>query len=90
MPCNCLLQNRGRCTNCKTKCFTLNSVANKHKLMSEWVPESINLKSIKEYLQKDVDSMLFWHFCQSCFKIVCSLNNPDKEQILKGKNFFEN
>ena len=29
MSCKCLLQDAERCTNCKTKCFTLNFLANK-------------------------------------------------------------
>ena len=88
MPCKCLLQNRGRCTNCKTKCFTLNFAVNKLKLMSEWVPENINLKPINEYLKKDVDSMIFWHYCQNCFKIVFSLDNFDEKDFLKSKKIF--
>ena len=88
MSSKCLLQDRGRCTNCKTKCFTLNFVVNKPKLMSEWVSENINLKPINEYLKKDVDSMIFWHYCQNCFKIVCSLDNFDEKDFLKSKKIF--
>ena len=62
MSCKCLLQGTRRCTNCKTKYFTLNFVANKLKLLPESVPDSIKLKSIDQYLKKDINSMLFWHF----------------------------
>lgn len=29
LPCKCLLQGKGQCTNCKARCFALNFVVNK-------------------------------------------------------------
>ena len=90
MSCKFLLQDTGRCTNCITKCFTLNFVADKLKLLPESVPDSIKLKPIDEYLKKDIKSMLFWHFCKNCMKIVCSLDNTEEFEFLKGKKVWGN
>ena len=88
MFCKCLLQDNGRCKNCKTKCFTLKSVVSKCKLLPKSVSISIKLKPINEYLRKDLKSMLFWHFCKNCVKVVGSLNNPEEFEFLKGKRIW--
>ena len=90
MSYKCLLQDSGRCTTCNTKFFTLNFVANKLKFLPEFIPDSIKLKPIDEYLKKDIKSMLFWHFCKNCMKIVCSLDNPEEFEFLKGKKVWGN
>ena len=64
------------------------SVVSKCKLFPESVSNSIKLKSINEYVRKDLKSILFWQFCKNCMKIVCSLNNPEEFEFLKGKKIW--
>lgn len=90
MSCKCLLQDAGRCTNCKAKCFTQNFLANKLKLLLESVPDSVKLKPMDEYLKKDVEGILLRHFCKHCTRIVCSIDNPDEKEFLKGKKVWGN
>ena len=45
------------------------------------VPGSVELKTIDDYLKKDIKIMLFFYFCRNCIKIACSLDNPDEFQL---------
>ena len=46
----------------KTICFNLNSAAQKIKISILDVPGSLKLKTIEDYLKKDIKSM-FFYFC---------------------------
>ena len=66
-----------RCNACKTICFNLNFAAEKIKMSILDVPDSLPLKTIENYLKKDIKSILFFYFCRFCFKVHCSLEHPD-------------
>lgn len=54
------------------------------------VPDTVQLKTIDEYLEKDFKSMLFFHFCKNCMNVVCSLDNPAESDLLRGKKVWGN
>ena len=52
LSCRCLEQDRGYCSNCKTRCFTLDCLGNKIKIAGLFeIPNDIKVKTIKEYLE---------------------------------------
>ena len=88
--CKCLLQERGCCNNCKTKCFNFNFIADKIKALPETVPSTVEIKTTGKCLERDIKSMLFFHFCKNCMKVVCSLDNPVEMDLLRGKKVWGN
>ena len=76
---------KGRCNACKTICFNLNFVTQKIKMSILDVPGSLQLKTIENYLKKDINSMLFFYFCRFCFKVHCSLDHPNYIAFIKKK-----
>ena len=88
--CKYLQQQTERCSDCKKSCFTLNFVAYKVKALDlSVVPETLQLKTVDNYLKKNIKSMLFFHFCRNFMKIGYSLDNPDKFHLIKGKKLWE-
>ena len=67
--CKCLDLTKGRCSNCKARCFTLNFIAAKIQVASLLdVPGNVQLKKINEYLE------MLLKICFS-YKIYCGLDN---------------
>ena len=89
ISCKCLSLKRGRCNNCKTRCFTLNFIADKIKIFSLLdVPSDVHLKKIDDYLENDIKSMISFNFCYNCIKVYCSLDDPKEFDEIKGKQVF--
>ena len=57
----CLLQERDHCNNRKTKCFNLNFIANKIKVLPGTVPSTVEINTIEEYLEREINSMLLFY-----------------------------
>ena len=58
ITCKCLESTKGCCSNFKTRCFTLNFLADKIKVASVLdVPSDVQLKKIDDYLKSDIKSM---------------------------------
>ena len=69
IKCNCDSLEKGRCNNCKIICFSLNSLADKIKIAKFIdVPAKVEIKIIEQCLA-EIKSMLFFYFCQGCFKV---------------------
>ena len=83
--CKFLLLERGCCNNYKTKSFNLNFIADKIRVLPETVPSTVEIKTIEEYLERDIKSTLFFHFYKNFIKVVCSLENPAEMNLLKVK-----
>ena len=63
ISCKCLQQQTGRCSNCKTKCFTLKFIADKVKVLDlSVVPETVQLKTIDDYMKKNIKSIPVLNF----------------------------
>ena len=72
-PCECLELNKGRCNNCKTRCFIINHHSLKLKMTEK--SNNIDMISLDDYL-KTIKSMLFFSFCKFWKRIKHSLVNP--------------
>ena len=81
---------QGHCSNCKTRCFTLNFVADKIKIVDLFeIPNDIKVNTIKEYLENDIKTTLFFYFCYKCMRVRCGLDNPKECHNFKGNNIFD-
>ena len=78
---------KGRWNVRKTICFNLNSAAQKIKISILDVPGSLKLKTIEDYLKKDIKSM-FFYFCWFSFKVHCNLDHSDYITVIKNKDTF--
>ena len=77
VKCSCLHFDKGRCNNCKTRCFNLNFVADKIKAAEVAnVSAGVKLMNIKDYLW-DIKILLCFYFCFKSFKVYCNLDNPE-------------
>ena len=85
LPCECLEFNKGRCNNCKIRCFIINYNSLKMKMIKK--RKNIEIISLDDYL-KNLKSMLFFSFCKCCKMVKCSLDNPNYYDELKGKKTF--
>ena len=69
---NRLNLDKERCYNCKAICFNINFLADKVKVGHYFdVPSTVDIVPIETYLT-NIKSMLFFYFCQGCFKVHCS------------------
>ena len=66
ISCKCLEQSRGYCNNCKTKCFTLNFIADKVKISQLLdVPDDVQFKTIDNYLKETSKVCCFFIFAET-------------------------
>ena len=83
MACTCTQFTKGRFNNCKLIFLILISWLIKSKLKDIDIPSTVEIKPIEQYLMMDTKSVQFFYFCRGCFKVRCSLDNPDSISLIK-------
>ena len=69
----------------------LNFKADKVKVLELLVvPETVQLKTIDDYLKRNIKKNALHSFFRNCIKIACSLDSSDEFHLIKGKKVWGN